>query len=42
MRPALPIEGVAALLGNGLVGSRVWAYFPPPLVLVLTLSFRTA
>ncbi|XP_034567353.1 uncharacterized protein LOC117832370 [Notolabrus celidotus] len=30
VRPALPIEGVDVILGNGLAGSRVWAEVPPP------------
>lgn len=30
VRPALPIEGVDVILGNGLAGSRVWAEGPPP------------
>ena len=33
VRPALPIEGIAVILGNGLAGSRVWADVPPPPVL---------
>lgn len=30
VRPALPIEGVDVILGNGLAGRRVWAEGPPP------------
>nr|XP_046229617.1 uncharacterized protein LOC124050808 isoform X1 [Scatophagus argus] len=30
VRPALPIEGVDVILGNGLAGSRVWPDRPPP------------
>lgn len=29
VRPALPIEGVHFVLGNGLAGSQVWADTPP-------------
>lgn len=29
--PALPMEGVSVLLGNGLAGARVWADMPPQL-----------
>ena len=32
VRPALPIEGVTMILGNGLVGARVWADVPPVVV----------
>ena len=30
VRPALPIPGVTVILGNDLVGARVWAEGPPP------------
>ncbi|XP_049904288.1 uncharacterized protein LOC126392736 [Epinephelus moara] len=30
VRPALPVEGVDVILGNGLAGNRVWAKSPPP------------
>ena len=32
VRPALPIEGVHIIVGNGLAGSRVWADVPSPIV----------
>ncbi|KAK0150744.1 hypothetical protein N1851_008151 [Merluccius polli] len=32
VRPALPIEGVTMILGNGLVGARVWADVPSVVV----------
>lgn len=31
VRPALPVERVNVLLGNGLAGARVWADVPPQL-----------
>lgn len=31
VRPALPVEGVDVILGNGLAGARVWADVPPQL-----------
>ncbi len=30
VRPALPIEGITFILGNGVAGGRVWADGPPP------------
>ncbi|XP_013877073.1 uncharacterized protein LOC106526898 [Austrofundulus limnaeus] len=30
VRPALPVDGVAMILGNDIAGSRVWADVPPP------------
>lgn len=30
VRPALPIEGITLILGNGVAGGRVWAAPPPP------------
>ena len=30
VRPALPIEGITVILGNGVAGGRVWADAPPP------------
>lgn len=30
VRPALPVDGVDLILGNGLAGNRVWAHVPPP------------
>nr|XP_033964028.1 cold shock protein 1-like [Pseudochaenichthys georgianus] len=32
VRPALPIEGIQFILGNGLAGSRVWTDVPPVLL----------
>lgn len=34
VRPKLPIEGIAMVLGNDLAGSHVWANVPPPPVVI--------
>ena len=34
VRPALPVDGVTMILGNGIAGSRVWADVAPPAVVV--------
>lgn len=31
VHPALPVEGVNVILGNGLAGARVWVDVPPQL-----------
>ncbi len=41
VRPELPIPGVAVILGNGLVGARVWAETPPPVVVASMPLVRT-
>ena len=38
VRPALPIENIHLILGNGLAGSRVWADNPPSPVVTLCSS----
>ena len=41
VRPALPIPGVTLILGNDLVGAKVWAGVPPPPAVVTSVPLVT-
>lgn len=37
VRPALPLDGIEVILGNGICGSKVWGDVPPPIVVPVPL-----